>query len=737
MIIKLILFFIYTFLQLISPKIHPDGYDYEECSSLESKCEYWLVIQEKLTMIYEKNLVYAHKGKLYLYNEHFSNYSTEVPTEEVITVDGVNRMVKAVNGSIPGPPIVVYEGQMITVHIRNMLLSDSATIHFHGLHQKDTPYFDGMPYITQCPIAAGQTFTHAFKASPKGTFWYHSHVGSQRTNGVFGAFIVKDRFAEGVDVPTDMIMAVGDWHHENSDEVYIKMIYGNYIGRNRYASTHTLEGGNFSSVPWVSGLINGKGRYIDKLTGHKVMAPLSWFNVTRGRKYRFRVIGTGAIYPLRISVDNHQITVVSSDGYDIEPWVVESFIINPGERYDFILDANQPYGNYWIRADSMEVNVKDHTIEAILHYTGSLDAEPNSKRIPCTASKPCIVLNCPFSTYPIGEHINCVAMSEMRSISHDKPPKYNNDSLEYFLNFAFPGDGVEKFTPGAVNGRKFEYPGVNSLFQNEQIESDYDCESKDCGEDKICHCHYQLIVPFNKTLQLIWLNMGSGSGWAHPIHLHGHSFYLLKMGYPPQDKRTGLLTGQSNDIDCGPSKLGYCNNARWRDASWKNGNIPGLNLVNPIRKDTIIIPTGGYAVIRLKTTNPGKWFLHCHIEVHALEGMGMVLNEAPELEVEPPPGFPVCNNFYNDRSRDMQFISAKKCDKTEEMENLLVEKSTMNIMVTAVLGVIIIAQVFVICACAVRNRKTIVNKVNNKESKKEKLSTEKLEKGTEKIEKIP
>lgn len=45
------------------------------------------------------------------------------------------------------------------------------------------------------------------------------------------------------------------------------MIYGNYIGRNRYSNTRTLEGGNFSAVPWLSGLINGRGRYIDKLTG--------------------------------------------------------------------------------------------------------------------------------------------------------------------------------------------------------------------------------------------------------------------------------------------------------------------------------------------------------------------------------------------------------------------------------------------------------------------------------------
>ena len=48
------------------------------------------------------------------------------------------------------------------------------------------------------------------------------------------------------------------------------MIYGNYIGRNKYEVTHTLDGGNFSSVPWVSGLINGKGRYIDKTTGNEM-----------------------------------------------------------------------------------------------------------------------------------------------------------------------------------------------------------------------------------------------------------------------------------------------------------------------------------------------------------------------------------------------------------------------------------------------------------------------------------
>jgi FtsP/CotA-like multicopper oxidase with cupredoxin domain len=58
------------------------------------------------------------------------------------------------------------------------------------------------------------------------------------------------------------------------------------------------------------------------------------FKVTRGQKYLFRVIGTGALYPWRISVDQHNLTMVAVDGFDITPVVAESFIIAPGESSD-------------------------------------------------------------------------------------------------------------------------------------------------------------------------------------------------------------------------------------------------------------------------------------------------------------------------------------------------------------------------------------------------------------------
>lgn len=91
------------------------------------------------------------------------------------------------------------------------------------------------------------------------------------------------------------------------------------------------------------------------ISGELVKAPITWYNVKKGSVYRFRVIHVGTIYPLRISVDSHEFKVIASDGFDLKPKVVESFIINPGERFDFLFSADQDIDNYWVRANSMEV----------------------------------------------------------------------------------------------------------------------------------------------------------------------------------------------------------------------------------------------------------------------------------------------------------------------------------------------------------------------------------------------
>lgn len=68
-------------------------------------------------------------------------------------------------------------GDQVIVNVKNSLLSETTTIHWHGFHQKYTPYMDGVPFITQCPIQPGSTFTYNFFATNPGTHFWHSHTG--------------------------------------------------------------------------------------------------------------------------------------------------------------------------------------------------------------------------------------------------------------------------------------------------------------------------------------------------------------------------------------------------------------------------------------------------------------------------------------------------------------------------------------------------------------------------------
>lgn len=70
--------------------------------------------------------------------------------------------------------------------------------------------------------------------------------------------------------------------------------------------------------------------------------PLEVFRVQYGKRYRFRVINSGShVCPAVLEVENHSLLVIASDSYDVEPVEVDSLFSNPGERYDFVITANQ------------------------------------------------------------------------------------------------------------------------------------------------------------------------------------------------------------------------------------------------------------------------------------------------------------------------------------------------------------------------------------------------------------
>ncbi|XP_052701188.1 uncharacterized protein LOC128178184 [Crassostrea angulata] len=629
------------------------------CGENDKTCECSLTVEHKLTMMTSNPplLVRPKNGGLYLYNDtHYSFPLSAEKISEVITGDGNgSRLVIALNGKFPGPTIEAYEDQTMIIHVRNLMHTDSTTIHWHGMHQKGTPESDGVAFISQSPILPGQTYTYKFSAKPHGSSFYHAHIGDQRSMGLYGGLVIYSRYKFYSQPQVGFTVLLQDWNHDDEPEtLYQRMINGVY-DLSKFTliePTQSIDGANFSRFHTHSALINGKGRFYaetrDKYGRKEIThngAPLETFEVQYSYSYRFRVISAATLYPFRVYVQGHrELNIRASDGFEIvrgtgnnsRDLIVESFIIHPGERYDFTVIANQNPGTYLLVAETIEdLSRKSpseyHAAEAIIRYKGTSLTYPNkdsSKQSHCTYQTPCVTFNCPYLYYPRDNYRLCITFDEANSNEHlSKYKEIQTVDETLFFNFAFPGEPGN--TPGSVNGHQFISPTSSILTYEKDLTTH--CRKSDCGNDKICSCTYNVELSSDKIYQFVLTNLGNGRGWSHPVHLHGHYFYVMKMGFGSYNSWSGKFLTSTTDIECIGSK-NYCNSARWSNTNWTNADnsIPGLQLNYPPEKDTIIIPTGGYVIIRFKADNPGAWFFHCHIDLHNTNGMGMVLLESKD-----------------------------------------------------------------------------------------------------------
>ena len=619
----------------------------------------------------------------------FNDMGCSIP----MMVDGRSyREFIAINGRMPGPTLIVYEDQYVVIDVFNHLTNEGVTIHWHGIHQKGTPWMDGVAAVSQAPIVPGGQFRYIFEATPSGTHWYHSHLGSQRTDGLFGALIVYESDKEYQDIMADVhedipgnqrfmdlpdmhTITLLDWQREASIDLFVKIhsTLGFYpqlcptiLPKNDsmpyYPRTTSTDGIEVGPVPYWSGLINGRGRYNTTNLG-----VLSAFNVSPSTSYRFRIIGAQSLYAYKFEIEDHKLRVIATDGQIIHlTGELDYIIVHSGERYDFILDTKPPgaASNYWIRAETLEMlemprTVSDgrpvHLAEAILHYTGASNPDPftmydNVDRRPrqCTQQTKCIALNCPFKEFPSGYNTNCMAVSQLRNRFSDKLPRIDNrdsNNLKFF-NFGFEG---QSFT-SAINGRNFLSPA--SPYQTYLGEYDLDVsdgrtcqscnsETTPASQPNQCTCTYvEKVLSSSKlnddndnSVMMVFSVVGfdTNRDFSHPVHLHGHSFYVVHIGYGTYSD--GVLQNNSMDVECDTP---LCMNPRWRNGTPAAVKVAmsstGLLIDTAVRKDTVIVPAGGYVVIAFVADNPGYWFLHCHIEVHQLEGMAVIIQEYSETE---------------------------------------------------------------------------------------------------------
>jgi hypothetical protein len=230
-------------------------------------------------------------------------------------------------------------------------------------------YFAFQVFLISGPIPPGDTFTYTFRATSYGSTWYHSHFSLQYSNGLIAPLIIHGPSSANWDVDLGPL-GITDWYHEPAFTAF-------YAERTAPGAAQ-------------NGLFNGLNTYNDSGT---IVGSKYEMKFTPGKKHRIRVINMSTDSHFKFSIDGHKMTVQAADFVAITPYETETlnlFIGMPllitmlivGQRYDIVVEANQPVDNYWIRlvATAGCSNIANTTdMSAILRYEGAdTNADPTS-----------------------------------------------------------------------------------------------------------------------------------------------------------------------------------------------------------------------------------------------------------------------------------------------------------------------------------------------------------------------
>ncbi|KZS88848.1 laccase 1, partial [Sistotremastrum niveocremeum HHB9708] len=391
------------------------------------------------------------------------------------------------NGSFPGPLISAQKGDRLLVisSISYDFRMTHIPQHWHGIFQQRTSGSDGTAEVTQCPISPFQSFEYQFETGQQsGTYWYHSHLGTQYCDGLIGPLVIydpKDPHASLYDVDdASTIITIGDWTHLPANEAF--------------ANKSILQPSPDST------LINGKGLYMGgptKTSMIPVIGPVQY-----GKRYRFRIINVSCNSFFNISFDRHPMNVIEADGTEIVPRSVDALTIFPGQRYSVVvLDPKNP-GSYWFRTrptpDIVDWNptTADPAVNnAIFRYEGARNTVP----LTTIAPTPTTVLR-EFDMVPGGTGL------PTRKIT---VPLRLNGTVWTVGNGSFFG------TPVPVLMQI-----LTGMIPAQQV----------LGDDNV------VTIDYNQTIDLTLTNDCDTNQNTtpcdiadnHPIHLHGHEFAVIQ-----------------------------------------------------------------------------------------------------------------------------------------------------------------------------------------------------------------
>ncbi|GAV68527.1 Cu-oxidase domain-containing protein/Cu-oxidase_2 domain-containing protein/Cu-oxidase_3 domain-containing protein [Cephalotus follicularis] len=531
----------------------------------------------------------------YKFNVVMKNTTRICSTKPIVTV----------NGLFPGPTLYAREDDTVLVKVVNHV-KYNVTIHWHGIRQLRTGWADGPAYITQCPIQGGQSYVYNFTVTgQRGTLLWHAHILWLRAT-VHGAIVVLPK--RGVPYPfpqphKEVVVILAEWWKSDTESVINEAI--NSGGAPNVSDAHTINGhpGPLSNCPSQGGFT---------------------LPVQNGKTYLLRLVNAALNEELFFKIAGHKLTVVEVDATYVKPFKTDTIVIAPGQTTNALVTADQNSGKYLVAASPFmdsPIAVDNVTATATLHYSGTLAATPTILTNPPPQNATAVAnqfidalrsLN--SKTYPakvppkvdhnllftVGLAINpcstCTALNGSRVAASINNVTFVMPTTALLQSHYFNKSGVFTTDFPGNPPNVFNYTGTPPV------------NLQTTNGTKV----YRL--PYNSTVQLVLQDTGIIAPENHPIHLHGFNFFAVGKG------------------------LGNYNPKK---------DPKNFNLVDPVERNTIGVPSGGWIAIRFRTDNPGVWFMHCHLEVHTTWGLKMAFlvdnGKGPNESLLPPPSdLPTC-----------------------------------------------------------------------------------------------